>query len=120
VGSRDAAVHVSRDGGSGWVGGRGRHPADDFHLYTPHAAPFCDCRRPPACANYAAQAAPALDDALSTAICTASTGDMDAHGWVVTASQHVPDMGVGGWGDANPPPPGHPARRVCDVTHVVQ
>ena len=60
--------------------------ADDFQLYTAHAAPFCDCRRPPACANDAGQAAPALDDALSTAICTACTGDMDAHGWVVTAS----------------------------------
>jgi len=43
---------------------------------------------------------------------------MDAHGWVVTASQHVPDMGVGGWGDANPPPPGRTASRVRDLARI--
>ena len=91
-------------GAGGWEGEAGI-TADDFQLYTAHAAPFCDCRRPPACANDAAHAALALNDALSTAICTACTGDMDAHGWVVTASQHVPDMRVGGWGDAYPPTP---------------
>ena len=66
-------------GAGGWEGEAGI-TANDFQLYTAHAAPFCDCRRPPACANDAAQAAPALDDAYSTAICTACTGDMDAHG----------------------------------------
>jgi len=100
------------------VGGRtGGHPtgrtADDFWLYNAHAGPFCDCRRLPACANDAAQAARALDDALSTVFCTVTW--MPMGGWSRPVST-PPDAGwVGGGALTHHPRSGRPAECVTGL-----